>query len=59
MENENGSKEMLELVERYSVINVPTPDFFAAPISISESGVQGEVVVSHSYPHFSASTEEC
>jgi hypothetical protein len=58
MEKELGSKEMLELVHRYSIVRESTPIPYDAPISISENRVEGEVVVSHSFHHFSAPTDE-
>lgn len=45
MEKELGSKEMLELVHRYSIVRESTPIPYDAPISISESRVEGEVVL--------------
>lgn len=58
MENETGSREMLELVDRYSRVIESTPNFFDSTIPISESRLEGEVVVSHPLPHFSSPTDE-
>ena len=58
MENITGSNEMIELVNRYSILSEPTTTYQNSSSLASESRAKEEVVVGHSFPHFSAPTDE-
>jgi len=58
MENETGGKEMLELVNRYSILSEPTIINQNNTSLTSDSREKEEVVVGYSFPHFSAPADE-
>jgi hypothetical protein len=57
MEKPTGSIEMIELVNRYSILSEPTTTYLNSSPLTSESRAK-EVVVGHYFPHFSAPTDE-
>jgi len=58
MEKPTGSNAMIELVNRYSILSEPTTTYQNSGPLTSESRAKEEVVVGHSFPHFSAPTDE-
>ena len=54
MENPTGSNEMIELVNRYSILSEPTTTYQNSNPLTSESRAKEEVVVGHSSSFLSA-----